>query len=401
MASVANISLLTLCCIGGLCLFSVWVFIMILGPNRKFRGTAVEQAYIYISTTLPERLETWLRVTIGTGLMDRAEKIMMMLFGRRNPIFQIFGIVLYWLGVGAFVMEIAPNVPNRYVGSWQWILILIILGVNIWSYTMACIKDPGIVTKENVDRACQLFKHDKLLYFDTNCRTCHLRKPARSKHCSACGFCVQMMDHHCIWLNNCVGLGNVRYFLIFLISFALVCSYGSYIFGTVLLELRHRQGLDTMQVWDDDKGEMVPLSFRSSLLHLLDSNIILAITFVLLVVLSPAIAIFSGLQIRMGMLGYTSNEESKWESVQEAILDGVAFWIEKEDGRKAIEVIEKEDQAKDTRPRTPVRLLAEVENKYDRGAWNNLKMLFGPPPPSFATAAATFGHEQPNKPHIT
>eukprot|EP01064_Diplonema_japonicum_P022718 TRINITY_DN3280_c0_g3_i1.p1 TRINITY_DN3280_c0_g3~~TRINITY_DN3280_c0_g3_i1.p1 ORF type:complete len:357 (+),score=55.31 TRINITY_DN3280_c0_g3_i1:90-1073(+) len=44
------------------------------------------------------------------------------------------------------------------------------------------------------------------------CKTCWKWKPPRAHHCHFCGGCVLKMDHHCPWINNCVGHYNQRYF---------------------------------------------------------------------------------------------------------------------------------------------------------------------------------------------
>ncbi|KAJ1857467.1 palmitoyltransferase swf1 [Coemansia sp. RSA 1822] len=363
--------------------FGLWVTLLILGPNRMFRGTAVERAYFAVTETLPEALERWMRSGVGDALAARAERAWNALFGRRNPMFQIFGVVLYWTGLAVFFVQVAPYIPNRYAASWQWVPIGATLAANIGSYIAACAADPGVVSAENVDAACQVFGYDHLLYFERDCRTCLQCKPARSKHCSACQRCVQMMDHHCIWLNNCVGLGNARWFLCFLATFSIVCVYGTYLVGTVILELRHVHGLaDGAVIWDE-LGRPVQLSFKSSVLYLFDGYPLLAVLFVLLLVLTPAIGIFTAYQLRITALGYTSNEETKWLNISDAVKDGVVFAVRDHEDtpHETIQVIEKEDQADDARPRRPISHLRHVPNMYDRGPWLNLKFVLFPPRP--------------------
>ncbi|KAH9390064.1 Palmitoyltransferase zdhhc6 [Tyrophagus putrescentiae] len=50
------------------------------------------------------------------------------------------------------------------------------------------------------------------------CHTCEGFKAPRSHHCSKCNRCCFKMDHHCPWINNCVGFANQRHFFYFLLS---------------------------------------------------------------------------------------------------------------------------------------------------------------------------------------
>ena len=55
------------------------------------------------------------------------------------------------------------------------------------------------------------------------CETCKCRVDASSKHCMRCNRCVVDFDHHCKWVNNCVGRSNYRLFLKLLLATSLFC----------------------------------------------------------------------------------------------------------------------------------------------------------------------------------
>ncbi|NXP36920.1 ZDH15 Palmitoyltransferase, partial [Leiothrix lutea] len=57
------------------------------------------------------------------------------------------------------------------------------------------------------------------------CDRCQLIKPDRCHHCSVCAMCVLKMDHHCPWVNNCIGFSNYKFFLLFLAYSLLYCLY--------------------------------------------------------------------------------------------------------------------------------------------------------------------------------
>ncbi|XP_035130030.3 palmitoyltransferase ZDHHC23 isoform X3 [Callithrix jacchus] len=58
------------------------------------------------------------------------------------------------------------------------------------------------------------------------CAKCQLVRPARAWHCRICGICVRRMDHHCVWINSCVGESNHQAFILALLIFLLTSVYG-------------------------------------------------------------------------------------------------------------------------------------------------------------------------------
>lgn len=53
------------------------------------------------------------------------------------------------------------------------------------------------------------------------CRICDLAVSLRAKHCGQCNRCTEGFDHHCKWLNNCIGDKNYRLFIVLVVVLSL------------------------------------------------------------------------------------------------------------------------------------------------------------------------------------
>lgn len=57
------------------------------------------------------------------------------------------------------------------------------------------------------------------------CKKCAVHKPDRTHHCSICDRCILKMDHHCPWLNSCVGYQNYKFFYLFVVWGTVYCIF--------------------------------------------------------------------------------------------------------------------------------------------------------------------------------
>ncbi|XP_056465041.1 palmitoyltransferase ZDHHC16A isoform X1 [Gadus chalcogrammus] len=116
-------------------------------------------------------------------------------------------------------MILLPMVFATYHPAWitwhlfygHWNLVMI-----IFHYYKATKTSPGYPP---------IVKND--IPFVSVCKKCIIPKPARTHHCGICNRCILKMDHHCPWLNNCVGHFNQRYFFCFCLAMSMGCMYCS------------------------------------------------------------------------------------------------------------------------------------------------------------------------------
>lgn len=165
------------------------------------------------------------------------------------------------------------------------------------------------------------YPYDHSLFEPNNeCVTCHLTKPARSKHCSLCGVCVSMCDHHCPWVNNCVGRGNYRYFLALLLTLGLAEVYGAYLSWWIL-----RPYLET-----DSANSFFSQAHWSEILHVA----IIAVNVGGLSIAGVGLLAVATAALPLGLLAYhcyliwagmTTNESQKWADLRDDMADGYVF----------------------------------------------------------------------------
>ncbi|CAL9103807.1 unnamed protein product [Musa acuminata var. zebrina] len=129
----------------------------------------------------------------------------------------VFVVIDGWLGLST-----AAGIANA--GALTALTLMAVV-----TYGMAVFKDPGRVPAsfapdiEDPESPIHEIKRKggDLRY----CQKCSHYKPPRAHHCRICKRCVLRMDHHCVWINNCVGHENYKIFFVFVLFGVSACIH--------------------------------------------------------------------------------------------------------------------------------------------------------------------------------
>ncbi|CAI9101086.1 OLC1v1038332C1 [Oldenlandia corymbosa var. corymbosa] len=150
----------------------------------------------------------------------------------------IIGISYYAVVVITWGPRLLDGGANSFFSFLILVLFHFLLVLLTWCYLMVVLRDPGSVPEnwklvslgdieegntaavpssdpQNLAPTVASLDGVELESAVRYCNTCRNGKPPRCHHCSICQRCVLKMDHHCIWVVNCVGAQNYKFFLLF------------------------------------------------------------------------------------------------------------------------------------------------------------------------------------------
>ncbi|NWR81074.1 ZDHC4 palmitoyltransferase, partial [Centropus unirufus] len=291
-----------------------------------------------------------LSFVIPTQLQRVTQRALHRLFHTRSCLFVGLHVALQAAVYGEYTWEVFGYCWELQFPLLLLLLPYLLLAANVGCFVLCSRADPGIITKSNHASLVKVYACDGVLFQKgIVCPTCNLEKLARSKHCSLCGACVHRFDHHCVWVNNCVGAFNAKYFLLYLLTLTGTAAATATVTAAFLVQLVLLSNMMEGRYIDDEGRERaVDLLFLIQHLFMTFPRIVFMLGFVVLLTL--ALGTYSCFMLSLALTNQTSNEWCK--------------------SRRSI-------SSHRLLPHPPGRQPA-YKNIYSKGVWMNLKEIFIP-----------------------
>ncbi|XP_053848309.1 palmitoyltransferase ZDHHC4 isoform X2 [Vidua macroura] len=309
------------------------------GRKESFLARSVNRASQVLSLVIPTQLQ---RVT---------HRALHRLFHTRSCLFVVLHVALQAAVFGEYTWEV-------FVYCWelQFHLLLLLLPYLLLAGNLGCFllcsrANPGTVTKSNAASLVKVYAYDGVLFQrGLVCPTCTVEKPARSKHCSVCRTCVHRFDHHCVWVNNCIGASNAGVFLLYLLSLTATAGAVAAVTAALLVQVLLLSNI--MQgTYLDAQGQEHPVEIAFLVQHLFLTfpRIVFMLGFVILLTL--VLGGYCSFSLYLALTNQTTNE-----------------WCKSRRFGGSPQL-----------PSQPHDRPLVYKNIYSKGIWRNLKEIFNPP----------------------
>ncbi|NXP54500.1 ZDHC4 palmitoyltransferase, partial [Heliornis fulica] len=248
---------------------------------------------------------------IPTQLQSMTQRVLHRLFHTRSCLFVVLHIALQAAVYGEYTWEVLVYCWELQFHLPLLLLPYLLLAGNVGSFVLCSHSNPGVITKSNHVSLVKIYAYDGVLFQKgTMCPSCNLEKPARSKHCRFCSVCVHRFDHHCVWVNNCIGAFNAKYFFLYLLTLSAMAATIAIITAAFLIQVVLLS--DVMSgSYIDDQGRERPVDILFLIQHLFLTfpRIVFMLGFVTLLTL--VLGAYCCFNLYLALTNQTSNEWHK------------------------------------------------------------------------------------------
>ncbi|KAH7830203.1 putative palmitoyltransferase [Monocercomonoides exilis] len=284
----------------------------------------------------------------------------------KNPCMQIFYMSLAIGMYIAWFFGIFLYLDGKHMSSLHNIFIFAGITLSIVSFIVACKADPGVVTKLNYPIFEKAYPYDGYLHSEVRfCKHCGIIKPPRTRHCSTCGCCIARNDHHC----PCVGAGNYRYFLLFLLTNGVTCGYIAYVAIKLLYYFVNADGMFGKQVRLRN-GQVITIGWKIALTVILNHRMWTSIAVMFSVCLCIALLSFFFYHVYLFLTNTSTLETLKWKRL-------------KQNRKDAMQIVQGKSFIRDLPPTYVDDLKDDLKekhvNRYSKGLISNLMEVIIPP----------------------
>lgn len=303
------------------------VFIALFGRLPVFRRTPIGWMHRLLLQSIPNALIRIDAMVTGRRVTHTITRLYDYLMYDRHPVVLIIFVILQLGSEGLFIPPAARFLPAYH----KYALLPVLITLPYLFLYLCYITEGHHINAQTYSAALNRYPYDHTLYHPhIPCRTCHRPKPARSKHCPICKTCIERQDHHCIWINNCVGLHNYHYFVALLVAVSMLLGYGV-VMGLRILEaiLQNAfvpseliRGSYSAKRWSTGLTWAEWLNVYSVCIA---SNPRIGAVTLLACTTCPLAIGFLVYHVYLTWAGATTNETAKWTELKEDIWDDLVW----------------------------------------------------------------------------